>query len=127
MGRVLWDLGGQKGKTYAVNLGHKYCNKEEALSILKGLSILKNKGIEEAKIIRESCIIIDSMMKGRELANPLLNLYIKKSKSLLHNFKKIEFLHVSQEIKWIVDKNVKAAMVLNPSQLLTEETTLDNL
>ena len=77
-----------------INLGHKSNNGAKALALFNEISLLRNKGIAEAKIIGDTRIIIDSMMKGRELTNPLLNLYIKKSKSLLQNFIKIQFLHV---------------------------------
>lgn len=61
------------------------------------------------------------MIIGRYLTNPLLNYHLKKARSLLHNFNKIEFLHVYHSLNWTTNYNAKKVVNQSLGQLHIKE------
>ena len=106
-GGVLWDLGGHKGITFTLILGHKTSNEAKSLSMYEILTLFKNQNNSKVKFIGDSRIRIPSMITKKYLTNPLLNFYHKKEMFLFYSFRRVEFLHILHSLNSIVDQNSK--------------------
>ena len=94
VGGVIYDHMGNKQKEYARGIGTATNNREEWLTLIKGLELARDTGIEEMSVIGDSLIIIrETRSISRNWKSPSSKMHHLLF-CLVKEFKTIVFLHV---------------------------------
>ena len=117
-GGVIIDPGGKVEAEYSWNIGYDSNNMAEAYGLWQGLLQLKEKGVGEVIVFGDSRLIIQSLNEGNRGKNDRIARMIKRIRSMVNTFRKINIFHILWNLNVLADLAANKSMVVGLHELV---------
>ena len=111
-------MGGKVEIEYYWNIGYNSNNMAKAYGLWQGLKQLQNKGVEEVMVFGDSRLIIQALNGGRKGKNERPVRLIKRIRSKVKMFRKVQFFHILRELNVLADLATNQSIVVDLNEVI---------